>query len=342
MSENFVTLALEQRLVELSPSEAKFSRGFLAADLSSFLGDLADHWRPFFHSAEVEVKFIASRKSLNYPQELTRIVVVEIGGESAVLGIDEFSLDYLSSALVPKIGVSSAECLVEYLERRFLTTLTKSWKGAEPLSCFYLSSDWAEEVEVIGSVEVELVVAGEKVMFWVGIGPRMVEEIDRLWRKAFVEKSSRDNRERFDDRVHDISIELACLHVPPAMLIDYMRSGTVIDLEIPVSDQAYILVDGEPFATGTLKQLNGSFAVEILELDEEERGPVEGTTRVSIQIADLQMDSALLSEYRQPGAVLASSTSVRGNVSLVINGEYVASGILGEMNGNLAVSVLPK
>lgn len=339
---NFLALALEQRLTDLNPLEVRYSRGFLCADLETYFPTLADHWKPFFLGAGVELRLNAVVKHLHFPQELGRIVVVEAAGESCVIGIDELSQDVFARALVRNVGQTAGEVLIEYLERRLLTTLTKSWGENEPFVCYYLSSDWAEEVEVIGAVEVELLVGVEKATVWFGIGPRALDMFDRIWRNRRSKAKSVRGRTEFGDSVHSISVEIAQLSVPPAMLIDYMRAGSVIDLEMPVSENVVLLKNGEPWVGGVLRQFNGSFAVEVTDLAPPGLETIEGATRVQVELARVELDENAVQEYFQVGAVLPTSRQVGSPAALVINGETVAQAILGEADGNLALSVLPK
>ena len=46
-----------------------------------------------------------------------------------------------------------------------------------------------------------------------------------------------------------------------SLLIDYVRSGTVIDLEVPVSTKVRLKADGKPWAEGQLCQFRDRIAV---------------------------------------------------------------------------------
>ncbi|MFN8391707.1 MAG: FliM/FliN family flagellar motor C-terminal domain-containing protein [Bdellovibrionota bacterium] len=339
---SFVPLAFEQTLSELNANDVRYSRGFLAADPSSYFNGLVEHWVPFFMGLGLEVQVNAINKVLYFPQDLSRIVVVEISGESAVIGIDDLSQDVIAQAFAPGSDAAAAEVLIEYLERRFLTTITKTWNGREPLICQYLSSDWADEVEVIGAVELELLIGGQKAVVWFGLGPRLLEELEISWRARVAERLGLKDTANFDDTVHLLTLDLSFLSVPPALLIDYLRAGTIVDLELPVPDTVTLSRNGEPWARGVLRQFNGMFAVEIIDTKPEPFQPVEGMTRVAVELARTELDERSLQEYAQRGAVLPTAKQVGSIASIVINGENVGSALVGEVDGRLSLSILGK
>jgi flagellar motor switch/type III secretory pathway protein FliN len=339
---SFVPLAFEQTLGELSANDVRYSRGFLAADIGSFFPALTGQWRPFFLGIGIDVRVTNVHQVLYFPQDLGRIVVVEVSGESGVIGIDEMSQDILAQAFAPDITGVASEMLIEYLERRLLSSLTKSWGGREPLQFQYLSSDWADEVEVIGAIEVELMINGQKAIVWFGLGPRMLEEMDMLWRSRLSARAGQSELANFDDSVHLLTVDLSFLSVPPAMLIDYLRAGTIVDLEIGIPEMVTISKNGEPWASGSLKQFNGMFAVEIQDLAPQPVESVEGLTRVAIELARTELDEHALREYHQVGAILPTAKQVSEIASIVINGENVGSAFVGDVNGNLALNILSK
>ncbi len=337
-SGEFRTLEFDGQLRDVQTAEVKFSRGFLASDLSLLFSDFGQYWAPMFQSAGAELQLLDVRRALYFPQELARIVVVEVNGESSVIGIDEMSQDLLCSALAPENLASGQEVLIEYLERRLLTTLTKSWSNPDPLFCYYLSSDWEDEVEILGGVELQFAVNGKPGSVWFGLGPRMLDEIDRLWKRHLLKNSST----KFDDEVATLTIDVAQLAVPPAMLIDYLRAGTVIDLEVPKDDVYTLSLNGQAWGRARLCRYNRALAVEVIDLQPASFPPVQGRTRVVVELARLEVDPNTMLEYRQPGAIIPFGKTIGSLVSVMINGEHVANGLLGEVNGRLAVSVVPK
>lgn len=341
-SGGFQEIDMEKRLLEILPAEVKYSKGFLAADLSRFFGGLADHWVSLFRASGSSVHFVGCNKQLFFPQELARIVVIEVNGESAVLGIDEVSQEILAQSIAANVGQGAQEVVVEYFERRLLTSLTKSWSGTEPLLCYYLSTEWAEEVEIVGGVELVLEVGGKTVNLWFGLGPRLLDDLDRAWRRNLARQPIAKGAGHFDDQIARLSIELTSLSVPPATLIDYLRAGTVIDLEQPFDDMVVISLADEPWARGRVCRSGDSLVVQVTDLSPPSTPSSDGKSRVTVELARTELDQNSLIEYRQIGAIIPFSDPVSPSVSLVINSEHVANAVLGEANGRMAIHVVPK
>ena len=338
---NFVPWEPQKSLKALSQNEVRLSRGFLCADPAKWFESLPDHWVPLLHSLGVDVKITAIRKTLDFPQELAFLNVIELDGEHAILGFDEDTHDAIARAIVPGLVEGAGEVVVEYLQRRLLSTLARSWAGEDALSCNFLASEVVEEVEVVGSVGVRLEFGGRPGTIWVGVGPKVLDKLDSFWRSR-VRKAAGEGNQRPSDNIAVMSVEIAHLTVPPAMLIDYIRTGTIIDLEIPVAPKVSISLDGEPWGEGELKQFNGMFAVETRTVNAKRPVSQDSTPRVRVEIARTDIEEGTLAEYAQPGAVLVLGRAVAANAVLVISGEQVASALIGSIDGRFALSVLPR
>ena len=336
--QEFRTLEFDGALRDVQTAEVKFSRGFLAADLTLLFADFPQYWVSTFQSVGAEVQLVDVRRALYFPQELSRIVVVEINGESSVVGIDEMSQELICSTLASDALPIGQEILIEYLERRLLTTLTKSWNNPDPLFCYYLSSDWEDEVEILGGVELQFTINGRPASIWFGLGPRMLDELDRLWKRHLL----RNAPSKFDDEVSTLTIDVAQLAVPPATLIDYLRAGTIIDLEVPREDIYTLSLNGQPWGRGRLCRYNRALAVEVVDMQPAQIQPTQGRTRVVVELARLEVDQNTLLEYRQVGSIIPFGKTIGSLVSVMINSEHVANALLGEVNGRLAMSVVPK
>ena len=116
----------------------------------------------------------------------------------------------------------------------------------------------------------------------------------------------------------------------------------MIDLEAPFPEMVTLSRGGEPWARGVLRQFNGMFAVEIQDLEPDPLPDLEGMSRVVVEIARLELDERTLREYCQLGAVLPTARKVNALAAIVINGENVGNAMVGEVNGNLALSILSK
>lgn len=332
----------EEALRVLSQEEARFSRGFLSASPLSWFSGVDEQWKPFFHTLAADVVVCGFNNSFVFPENVSNVAVVEIDGEEALIGFSSGSEKALVQAVVPGTQGVGADIVIEYLVRRLLSTLSKGWKGEEPLRCYYLSSSSVENVAVSGVTKAVIEIGGLPCEMWFGLGPRFLERLDGMWREDLLRSIVEQGENVFSDHIHTVGVELAELAVPPAMLIDYMRSGTIIDLEVPVSPKVQLKVDGVLWAEGELSQYNGTTSVVITDIDPVVRDFPESTTRVRVEIARAELDQESLIEHRQRGAVLLTNTPVGPNVSLIISDENVASAVLGQIDGRFALSVLPK
>lgn len=329
----------------MSPNEVRYSRGFLAADPLICLPNFVDHWLSFFKQFGVELRLIAQRKHLAYPQDLHRITVIEANGEPTLIGLDEAAQNALLAACAPQLTEGTADIVLEYLERRCAGVLSKCWQSKESISFRYPSAGWAEEVEVIGAIELSLVLGGKPLTIWFGLGPRLTDELDAAWRAHLSSNPQRIGgliQELHEDKIYRVGVDIAELAVQPALLIDYLRAGTVIDLEIPCDVSAKISLDGKPWARGKLVQINELFAVELGSFDVGVLRHHESSTRINVEIARTELDIGSLAEYQQPQAVLTISKPAKGLATLVINGESVATAQVGRLGANLALKILPR
>ena len=332
----------EHRLRQLSPEEARFSRGFLCADPLAWFANLPEQWVPLFHWLETEVSLDSLEFAFGFPEELARVSVVEFNSELGVLGMDQLAIEAISQRISPEVSGVAEDVLLEYVERRILSSLSKGWSGDESLQCFYLASRETSQVDLLGHVKLTVHVAGVPSAFWLGLGPRMVERVDSAWRRHLFEQQRAQGKDVLSDQMHSVSIELAELAVPPAMLIDYMRSGTVIDLEVPVGKDVVARLDEVPWISGELCHFHGNLALTVTESAVTQKNLPEGTTRVRVEIARAELDHEGIVEHQQEGAVLLTRIPINSNASLVISGENVASAVIHELDGRFALSVLAK
>ena len=333
----------EEALYRLTQGEARFSRGFLSANPQLWFASLAEHWLPLFHTLSAEVEVAGYEMAIGFPENLYRETVFGIDGEFAVLGYDQNTVDNIAGVVAPQLDASASSIVIEYLERRLLTTLTRSWTGTEALNCSFLGADYANaELNVLGSLCVQLKVGGSPATIWFGIGPQLVERLDVMWRASFLHHQREEGVQLSSDQIHSASIELTELAVPPALLIDYIRGGTVIDLERSVSSDVQVRMGDDIWARGELQNFNGRFAVRLKEFDPKPLDLPEATTRVRIELASVDLDAESIAEHRQKGAILISDAPVAAKASLIISGEHVANAVIGVIDGRYALTVLAR
>lgn len=328
----------ERLLPTLPVNAVRFSRGFLQADLAAWFQPMKAHWLAFFHALEAEVELRSVRTGLDFPDSLDRVVAVEVDNEPAVIGLEAQAEQALLTLISEKSEAAANEILIDYLVRRLLSSVTRSWTGNVPLTCCISSGANTGEIEVSGVIEVELALRGQPVTIWLGIGPTLVERFDLLWREQLGEgaKSAPETR-------HTLSLVLAEFGVRPEMLVDYLKTGTIIALDRVVSDELSLYLDGAAWARAKLVQFNGRFAARVGEsIATAGAARGEGVTKMQIELGRLELGAAGKLEQLQPGAVVLTKAGVGTTGALSISGEVVASVVIGELDGRFALNVLPR
>ena len=336
----------EHELRSFSLGDVRYSRGFLRADMTSWFERLPGDWVAFFRSVGSDVQLASVETGLEFPEGLDRIVAVEFDNEPGVIGMSSATEQLLSDVVCRDVDRRAAELVVEYLERRFLSTLVRCWSGMLPISCLYAANSGSEEVEVSGVVHLSLLIGGAPCDVWAGVGPKMLDRLDETWRDLLRTKAQQEHQEPGSGE-HLVSVQLAEISVRPEMLVDYLRTGTLIGLTLPVSSDVLLRLDGAPWAFGSLGQFSGGqsgnrFAVEIVQLTSEEPSPKDSATHLQVEIARVSLDGNEVLYHSQPGAVLLTKTLVGASAPLLISGEQVASAVLGQIEGQFALNVLPK
>jgi hypothetical protein len=137
----------------------------------------------------------------------------------------------------------------------------------------------------------------------------------------------------------EVALEIAQLAVPPSMLGDYLRSGTLIDLEARAGDALTLRTGTKAWqiARGCLS--NGNYAFEMLPSSGSFPSLPEGTTRLSISLGAARLEGTVIAELGQPGAMWETGIAATDRVDLLINGEAVGEGRLGLYEGRFAVTV---
>ncbi len=332
-------------LEEVDYNYVRFGHGFLLSDMKKWFSDIASDWSPLFYSLEMEVNNVEVEVSLDFP-DLDRIVPVEYDGEIGVIGSNVETQKILSQHILKKELTEedeiSSDILIEYLERRLISTLSKAWKGSVvSFPCSYTSQDLSE-VEVVGVVKLSALVNSKPISVWFGLGPRVTERLDRDWCHYISENPTIEDIEWEEDDVSSISVDIVELAVPPALIIDYTKVGTVIDLESKLSNKVIIKKNGHVWADGELSYLNGRFVVKISNISKPKEEFPKGSTKVTVEIARVELSRESLIEYSQENSYLLTNTSIGSTAYLVISGERVAKSEIVLVNGNFGISILPK
>lgn len=331
----------ERRLAQISQEEVRFSRGFLRCNPVTFVEGFAECWLPLLLSLETEVSFAGCDASLGSPKETAFQSYALVDDELVTIGFCQSTVEVITAHILPNLGQQTNEVLLEYMARRFVGCLKRSLT-AERLSALRFVSHLPRGAdEPIACVSLRFSVGGRNCEVVLGVGNRVVEAIDAAWR-AHITRQTITRGIQYSDQLHTVSIELAELAVEPAVLIDYVRSGTVIHLETPVSAPVLIRLNEVPWFWGVLTVFRGCFAVKVDTPADKQSSIDDSKTRVRVELARFQLDQEGVLENQQVGAILATRVAASATANLIIGGEQVARASINESDGLFSLTVLPK
>lgn len=317
----------------VSPGEVSLSRGFLRSAPQKWFPGIGAQWLPLAHTLGVELKLGDVKTALLTPHGLAHGFGGTIDGEPIGIFLDESSAKVMAEACAPRASSNGSSIIVEYMARRLLSSLALSWSGPESSVIRFDSHLNPHEIECGGAVRLVLRVNDQLCTIWFGLGPKFVSRLDSLWRRQM------QSTAKGDASPSELRVEVAQLGVPPSMLMDYVRSKTVIDLEIPVSDVVILRQDGRALSAGKMCESSGKLVIEMLQ------GPAitpivpDGMTRLSIEMGAFTLPSSELAELGQAGAYISTGLPLSDKVQMVINNEKVAEATLCVYEGRFAITV---
>jgi hypothetical protein len=320
-------------LRRIEPAEAALSRGFLRSHPEKWFPGFGAHWLPIMHALGCEARISEVKPSMHRPVAGESVFVGTVDGEPLILSVDPESTRHITEEVVPGARGKAADAVLEYLLRRLLASLALSWSGPESSTVTFGGPADPSVVQVATSVKISLVINTVTSSVRVGLGMRMAERLDRLWRRQ-VHSSA-----RVPQGDAAMRLEIAQLGVPPQMLSDYLTKGTVIDLEVRASDTLIVRYGTKPWMPARMVEVGGKFGCEIVSGVLSAPAVPEGTTRLSVELTSVNLDSTQIAELSQPGAILVTDIPLGEMVNLVINGDKVGEARLCVYEGRFAIEV---
>ena len=334
-------------LRRLDPEDVKYSRGFLRCHPERWFPGIAASWVPLFHSLGIDVRVAEVRPLRRGPGELEFQFYGRVGDEGLGVGFDNQSASVLGEAIVPGAVNGIRGVVVEYIARRLLNSLANGWSGSllGPIQFDALRSQPFSQA--VGVVKVSLVISGAQIAIWLYLGSGLADELDGLWRRQLSSTARGSEFRGFSSSTGNIEsssievqIELAQLAVPPSVIGDYVRSGTVVDLEVLISDNVNLKIATKPWLPAQLRTVDRLFGLEIVAGSITPHTIASGMTRISVELPPFKLQSETLAEFSQVGALMITPHAVGNSARLVIHGEEVAKCQLGVYEGRFAVTVL--
>jgi hypothetical protein len=318
---------------KVDPHEVRYSRGFSRCRPEKWFPGFGAQWLPLAHSLGVDVKVLEAKPVLVVPRTLKTGFAGTVDDEPIAVFADEPSMDVILEAVSPGIATQASSVVAEYMARRFLASLALSWSGPEASVVRFDTAIDPHQVPVSGAVRFSVEINGSPATIWILMGKLLVERLDGLWRRQ-VRSASKMNGGDVEVR-----LEVGQLAVPPSMLVDYMRSGSIVDLEILCTDLITLRHSGKGWLPGRLCSIGGNLGFEVVPGPVASQALPEGTTRLSIEFGTVRFDAALLSEMAQVGALYDTGIKLTDRVMLSINNEKVGEATLCVFEGRFAISV---
>jgi flagellar motor switch/type III secretory pathway protein FliN len=323
-----------KQLRRLNVDEVELSRGFLRCRPERWFPGIAAHWLPFAHALGCEARIVEVKATFGAPSNADLVFRGELDGEPFFLLLDATSAKALAEEVNPGADQIAQDITLEYLARRFIGSLVKSWTGPKLSDIELKRCTEADQASIAGSIKIVGMLNTSHITLWLSLGPSFVEKIDGLWRRQ-VQSSSK----------HGLAsavcvMELVQLGVPPQMLAEYLKRQTVVDLEIKASDSITLRLGNKPWVTARLAEVEGCFGCEV------QAGPVtvftvaDGMTRLSIEFGRVSLEPGAIPECSQAGAVLTTGVPLGNEVDLVINDEVVARAKLNVYEGRFAITII--
>ena len=319
-------------LRKLTAAEVKWSRGFLRSRPERWFPGFAAQWLPLTHSLGLEVKVTEIKTALSTPVEASLSFVGAVDDEPIALRFDQTASQAISEAVSPGANDQARGIVLEYIARRILGSLALSWAGPQSSVVRFDTEMKASSVKEAGAVRLQLNINGNAATIWLSLGQTVVDRLDGLWRRQLHSTVRAVGAER-------VSMEIAQLAVPPAMLGDYTRPGTVIDLEVPAGESVLLRIGERPWIQAKLFSTDGRFGIESLPGAAPLQAIPEGSTRLAVVFEALSLDANLMAELGQSGAMYSTNLALSPEVQLQVRGEEVARGTLCTYEGRFAVSV---
>lgn len=322
------------QLRQVDPQLARYSRGFLKARPERWFPGFASLWLPLTHSFGAEVRVLEVKTQLSWPTEGAYTFVASVDDEPLLTRIERDSARVLLEGLLPGTGFRAAEVFLEYLARRLLSTIGASWTGPQTSTIRFEPEMSPTDVRSMGAVRFQLQINGQSCVVWLILGNFLVDKLDTLWKRqqqAVQRSASADGG--------PVSLEVGQLAVPPNMLVDYTRSGALIDLEVPVSDLVSLRLPDNGRQSCRLVAVGESFGLEAIAGQTSNPPLPSGTTRLVVELPAVTLDATQISDLAVAGALIETGVPLSAVVRMTMNGQVVKEATLCTYEGRFAVSV---
>jgi len=319
----------------LNPLEARYANGFLRCHPEKWFPGIGARWSPILSALGSDLRVGEIKPMLVLPDAQTICFKAIFGGEMGLVAIDSNSARLIAQEIAP--GVTKPKdmsVVLEYVVQRFLAIVGMCQAGTDVAAVEVDGRCSSSDAKLVGSIKLSFSLNSSPISILIGVGEKVADMMDGLWRRQL------HSAARTTHQPGTLRVEVAQLGVPPQMLSEYLSKGTVIDLEVPVSDAVTLRVGHKAFMPARLVEVDGRLGCQVIQGSLTNLAVPDGTSRLSIEIAAVAVDAARLTELGQVGSVLVLDMAPGQQVSIVINQEKVADAKLCVYQGRFAVEVL--
>jgi flagellar motor switch/type III secretory pathway protein FliN len=322
------------RLRAISSKTYLYSKGFLRSRPDKWFPNIAPQWVTLAHSLGAGLRLVDVSPTLDIPSKITTMFSGLL--DEASLGIAyEKDAEYLvpSTILGHEHSVGGA-LLREYIARRLFSSLAQAFSSKTTL---FHSDIVVDPTEFIKNVEaclrVSFAVGGRSGTIWILLSKELVENLDGLWRRQI--RSSTHTLAKGGM----LDFEIAQLSVPQDMASEYKQVGSVVDLEVPVSDLIGLRLNGRPWFIARCVSIDGTLGFEITARQASEQSISENSRRFAIRFPPMELNGPELAEVSQPGAIIKTNNKLSNSVRVYIDNEHVSNATLQVYEQRFAITV---
>jgi hypothetical protein len=323
----------QQTLKSYDSDQVRFSGGFLRSRPERWFPGFSAHWLPLAHALGIEVQLVEIKPLLIIPPALEFMYSVGIGDQSIAVGVDAESAKIIAEAIAPGSRDDAARVVIEYVMRRFISTAAMAWSGEEASSVQFFAQREPVTTELVGSIKLTVMVNNYYCTIWTMLTQGLVARLDGLW------KRQANAQARSDLSSGTVQVEVSQLGVDPTRIDEYVSAGAIIDLEVSISDQVLLRMDGKPWILSRLGLVNDAFAFESLSAPISDLQMAAGLTSISVQLGEVSLAPESVTELSQPGTIVQSALAAGNRVKLFVQKNLVAQGTLCTFDERWAVLV---
>ena len=271
------------------------------------------------------------------------------------------TIEIISDILAPDSLSTYDSVVIEYVARRFFSTLVQCWSGPRVNTFnFKRNAEFSEdyEFEFCAHFDINFQLNGQGCECKLLIGPKIKNILHELWHKQNnIEQDKTDSvladddfdisedgvEAAFEVPEEPISIVISELAIPESDLTDYLESGTLINLEQNVDDRVSLKLNTDnSWMTGKLVTISDidKFGIKIIESDVSEAEIAKGSVKASFVLGEIEKSEISKVDFKTFDIIFNTGVNVNNKVDIIVNNEQVAKGKLMIHDGNLAIEVL--